>query len=125
VDTSALLSILQLGIDIEDQLTGLVGRFELLIPRAVYDEIEALTKKPPKSRARLARTVLELISTKGWRILDHSPTLQGDQAILELATKLQYPVLTFDLELRRKLRKHGVPVIFLRKKALLFLDGAI
>lgn len=48
-----------------------------------------------------------------------------DDVILRMASKWKCPVATNDRELRKKLRDKGIPVIFLRGKGRLELEGAM
>ena len=48
-----------------------------------------------------------------------------DDVIVRVAAEWRCPVATNDRELRRRLRNFGIPVIFLRQKRRLELEGAI
>ncbi|RLI11300.1 hypothetical protein DRO35_05265, partial [Candidatus Bathyarchaeota archaeon] len=45
--------------------------------------------------------------------------------ILRVASQLRLPVATNDAELRRRLRKLGLPIIYLREKSKLVVEGYI
>ena len=48
-----------------------------------------------------------------------------DEVILRVASQLRLPVATNDAELRRRLRKLGLPIIYLREKSKLVVEGYI
>jgi rRNA-processing protein FCF1 len=48
-----------------------------------------------------------------------------DDVIVRVAAEWKFPVATNDRELRKRLKNLGVPVIFLRQKRRLMLEGAV
>ncbi len=48
-----------------------------------------------------------------------------DDVILRVASENKLPVATNDSELRKKLRERGIPVIYLREKSKLEVEGAV
>jgi rRNA-processing protein FCF1 len=48
-----------------------------------------------------------------------------DDVIVRVAAEWKSPVATNDRELRRRMRTLGLPVIFLREKRRLMLEGAV
>ena len=48
-----------------------------------------------------------------------------DDVIVQVAIKWGCPVATNDRELRKRLRDHGIPVIYLRQKHRLEIEGAV
>jgi len=48
-----------------------------------------------------------------------------DDVIIKIAAKWKVPVFTNDAELRKRLRDISVPVIYLRQKSRLEIDGMI
>jgi rRNA-processing protein FCF1 len=48
-----------------------------------------------------------------------------DDLIVRLAVYCNYAVATNDSDLRKRLRENNVPVIYLRQKAFLDVDGTI
>jgi hypothetical protein len=50
---------------------------------------------------------------------------EGDDAILKMAREMNGAVVTNDKELKRKLRKEKLPVIYLRGKNKLEMEGSV
>ena len=44
LDSSSILMLFEFFIDLEDELTRLLGRFRILIPKPIFDEIVFLSK---------------------------------------------------------------------------------
>jgi len=118
VDTNALMMPAQKGIDLENEVTRLVGKCEITVPSIVVDEINHLARREGKIRsaARVAQTLM-----KRFRIVQTSGT--GDQGIVAYAKKIQGIVVTNDKELKKELRDTEIPVIYLRGNNRLELNG--
>ncbi len=110
------------GIDISSELDRVLEhRYKLVTPRPVLRELKRLSKSgtpDERSAARLGLTPLmsgKIIDVKG----------PADAAILKLASKGNCAVGTTDAALRKELRRRRVPVIYLRQKSHLAIDGRI
>jgi rRNA-processing protein FCF1 len=119
VDTNFILSCLKFGINFADLGVVIEKKYEVFIPSNVISELENL-------RLNKEDTILRDIALK---IIKKYPTLelQGevDTSLLAFAQKRRSVVCTNDKNLRASLRKEGIPVIFIRKRAYLELDGVI
>jgi rRNA-processing protein FCF1 len=118
VDTNALMLPAQKGIDLENELTRLVGKCEITVPSIVVDEINNLAHREGKIRndARVAQTLI-----KRFRIVKISGA--GDQGIADYARKIRGIVVTNDKELKKELKDTEIPVIYLRGNNHLELNG--
>jgi rRNA-processing protein FCF1 len=124
-DSNALFVPLQFKIDIFAELGQLLGRnYELILLSPVKHELEVLTQKSsPKMRknAAFALTLAEKCTfVKVPEKLE--PT---DDAIVRIAIQWNATVFTNDKVLKRKLRDIRVPVIYVREKSRLEIDGLI
>ena len=120
-DTSFLMIPGMFGVDVVSELDRLLQRHYLLvIPKPVIGELEKLTargKPAERSAACLGIAIVKcgkVVNVKG----------NADEAILTMARE-NCVVGTADAELRRKLRRKGVAVMYLREKSHLALDGRI
>ncbi len=111
LDTNALLMQFEFKIDLEDELTRLLGVFEILIPSSVLDELKNIKDKNVKSALDLASRYKTIETEK-----------KGDKSIIFLAEKFKAVVVTNDRELRRRLKEVGIKVIYLRQKSFLDMD---
>lgn len=118
-DTSFLMIPGMYGVDVIGELRRITeGRFVLLVPSAVVRELERIAeRKTPKERAA-ARIAMKIVEKFG-KVVEAEG--RADDVILRLAEGRA--VGTGDRELRRKLRKMGVPTIFLRQRTHLEVEG--
>lgn len=103
LDTNALLMPFEIRINIDLAITNLIGDARIVVPGPMVGELKHLDHKYAKAALELARKY-EIIPT----------SCSGDAAVMELATAMGGFVLTNDKELRGKLRKMKVPLIYLR-----------
>ena len=125
LDANALFVPFEFRIDIFQALRTLLDRnFELVILKPVEEELKRLAREGSPQMRKKALCALEL--AQQCRVLSveaHSVTT--DDAILRFAEKCHYPVFTNDGELRKKLRDINVPVIYVRQKSRLEIDGRL
>jgi len=118
LDSSAIMMPFEFSIDLEDELTRLLGRYHIFIPTAVISEIEFLSKYGKGRKKNIATASLKLIGR--YDSIDSEGS--GDDAVFNLAKKMQGIVVTNDKELRKRLVKISIPTIFLRAKKQLAMD---
>jgi rRNA-processing protein FCF1 len=127
IDSNALFIPLQYKIDIFSELCRLLNRnFELVLIPSVKKELENLAQKKTSAKTRknaqFALTFIENLTQLN--VLERANE-QTDDAIVRIAKKLNAPVLTNDKQLKRKLRDISMPVIYVRAKSHLEIDGLI
>ena len=118
LDSSAILMLFEFSIDLEDELTRLLGKFKIILPRPIVDELKFLSESNDGKKRQKAKAALKLI--KRYEIINEDGT--GDDSILNLATKINGVVVTNDHELRRRIKDKSLKVIFLRGKSKLVLE---
>lgn len=120
-DTNFLLLPVRIGIDVISELNRLLGAYEIIIPSTVLKELEEIRKKNSKTSREVAFVKRfpphKIIKTK----LEKGETV--DDLIIRTAKKCNFIVATVDLGLKRRLRDQNVPVIYLRQKRVLVLEG--
>jgi rRNA-processing protein FCF1 len=119
LDTNAVLMMFEFSLDIESELSRLLGSYEIIIPTSVQDELMMLAKKGYGRRAQYARAGLQLI--KKYTLYDDD-TQPVDDSILKIALTIEAFVLTNDKTLHNRLKQKQVNVIYLRGKQTLHLD---
>ena len=126
LDSNALFVPLESKIDIFRETKRLLSRnldFILLSP--VKDELELLaTKDSPKIR-REALYALKIAEKCVNVAVDNREKLSTDDVIVKVAKAWNSPVFTNDRRLRKRLRDIRVPVIYVRQKSRLDIDGLI
>jgi rRNA-processing protein FCF1 len=125
-DSNAFFIPLKFKIDVFEELKRLLNRnveFVLLSP--VKRELQILaTKDSPRIR-REALFALELAKKCKYIPVENDERLNTDEVIVNIAEKWKSPVFTNDKQLKQKLRDISVPVIYVRQKSRLDIDGMI
>ena len=126
VDSNALFVPLQFKIDVFTDLERILKKnVELILISPVKNELEMLTKKKSPDIVKKAKFALSIASKCTYiKVLEKrlEPT---DDAILRIAKQWNSPVFTNDKALKKKLRDISVPVIYVRQKSRLEIDGLI
>ncbi len=117
LDSSALLSFFEYSVEWEKELNQLIGAYRLIIPSKVAQELQTLVKRTAGQKK--AAAALNLIAKYEKIDVDVDT---ADDACVKIAEKTQGIVVTNDMELRKRLKNRGIPVIFLRGKKKLALD---
>jgi len=126
IDSNFLFIPSQFRMDIFDGLMNILNRrFEPILLSSTLKEIQRIAQeRSPKTR-RQASLALKL--SERCRIVnveqfaDETP----DDLILRMATEWRCPVATNDRKLRKRLRDINVPVIYLRQKTRLEIEGSV
>jgi len=125
-DSNFLFVPSQFQLDIFEELTNLLNqRFDPILLSPTQKELQKLAEEgSPKTRKQAS---LALKLAEKCRIVHVEKGLKEihDDVIVRVAAKWKCPVATNDQELRKKLRNLGVPVIFLRQRHRLELEGAV
>jgi rRNA-processing protein FCF1 len=126
LDTNALFVPLQFKIDIFNCLEQLLERnFELILLSPVKREIETMAKKGSPKMRKNASYALKLAEKCKYVEVDAPASALTDDIIVKIANELKTPVFTNDRQLRKRLRDISVPVIYVRQKSRLEIDGMI
>ena len=118
LDSSAVMMLFGFSIDLEDELTRLLGKFHIVVPRPIFEELKLLSEKGKGKKKLIAKPSLELI--KKYEIVNAEGN--GDDAVLNLAKKLSGIVITNDRELRKRVKESSLQTIYLRGKSRLVLE---
>jgi rRNA-processing protein FCF1 len=126
LDSNALFVPLEFNIDVFEQLKRLLNRnVELILLSSVKRELELLAAKDSPKIRREATFALKLAEKCKYIPVENDERLATDDAIVKVAKKWNSPVFTTDIQLKRKLRDISVPVIYVRQKSRLEIDGLI
>jgi rRNA-processing protein FCF1 len=125
-DSNALFTPLELKIDIFEELRQLLNRnIEYIVIYPVKAELEMLANKKSYKLRRQANFALKLAEKCKIVSVIISDRHTTDDAIVEVARKWNSPVFTNDSQLRKRLRDIRLPVIYVRQKSRLEIDGMI
>jgi len=126
LDSNALFVPFQFKIDIFEELKRLFGKnFDLVLLLPVKRELEKLAQRGSPKMRKSASYALKL--GEKCILFDINEKIPGstDDAIVQMAHEWNCPVFTNDRELRKRLRNINVPVIYVRQKSRLEVDGMI
>jgi rRNA-processing protein FCF1 len=125
LDSNAFFTSLQFRIDIFEETRRLLNRnveFVLLLP--VKHELEILAAGDEPKLRREASFALRL-AEKCSLVAVENRGEATDDVIVRVAKSWSAPVFTNDRALKVRLRDISVPVIYLRQKSRLVIDGLI
>jgi hypothetical protein len=124
LDSNALFVPFQFKIDIFEELKNLLkANFEPILLSSVQHELEKLAEKGAPSMRKKASYALQL--AEKCKLIEANLFASPDDAIVAFASKWKCPVFTNDRMLRKRLRNISVPVIYVRQKSRLEVDGRV
>lgn len=115
IDTNALMAAHSQGVDILGELESLDPGLEPVVPSGVVLELEAIARGGGGDEARSASVALELAEDLS-TVESEGPV---DDEIVRLAEERGFEVLTNDSKLIERLRRRGIPVIYIRQGSYL------
>jgi rRNA-processing protein FCF1 len=126
LDANFLFIPLQFNVDIFDELSKLLNRrYEPVILSSTQKELEGLAESSSQKTQKQALLALSLAKKCSLVNIEKSHNESYDDVIVRIASKWKVPVGTNDRDLRKRLRKNGIPVIFLRQKRRFEMFGAV
>ena len=124
MDSNALFVPFQFKIDIFEELRTLLNRnFELVLLFPIHEELKIIANKDSPKMRKQASSALKL--TEKCTLYECGFAGSPDDTIVKMAREWNCMVFTNDRELRKRLRNINVPVIYVRQKSRLGIDGRI
>ncbi len=124
-DSNFLFLPSQFQIDIFEELMNLLNRqFDPVLLSVTHQELLAIAKKGPPKVRKQASIALRLAQKCRIVQVKQGEDENPDDVIVRMAQEWNCPVATNDRILRQRLRRRRIPVIFLREKTRLALEGA-
>jgi len=126
LDTNFLMVSIRFGVDVQEELKRVIETaFKLATTKAVVEELKWLRTRVKPGEVK--EVDFALAEADKITILD--PNLESgedvDDQLIRLAARSGYIVATTDAELRRRLRERSIPVVYLRQRRHLAVDGLI
>jgi rRNA-processing protein FCF1 len=126
LDSNALFVPLQFNIDLLEDLKKLLNRnFDLVVLSPTRLELQRIATHGSSSLRKNAALALKLAEKCKPLHIGQRPGASADDLIVQAAAKYKYPVFTNDRQLRNRLRDINVPVIYVRQKSRLEIDGRL
>ena len=119
LDSSAVIMCFEFSIDLEKELTRLLGSYHIVVPSSIIGELEFLSKKGVGNKKIKAKASLKLVENYETVVVDEK---NADDSLIILAKRMNGVVVTNDKELRKRLRDASVSVVFLRAKKKLMME---
>jgi len=112
LDTNALLMPFESQLNLDLELTRLLGNCQMYVPSSVLGELRRSKNKHSRAALTLSRKY-PVVETD----------LLGDEGVIDVGRRMDAFVVTNDALLRSRLRKLGLKTIFLRSNNHLEIDG--
>ena len=123
IDTNFFMVPFQFNVDIIDELEKALPSYRLTTPIFVINELKGL-KRNNKSKIRLnADLALKLANSSNIEIKDIS--LENNETVDDALLRVSEVLATNDIELKKRARKKGITVAYLRQKKYIAIDGKI
>ncbi|WP_393970659.1 hypothetical protein OXIME_000884 [Oxyplasma meridianum] len=112
LDTNSLIYSVKSHVDLLDQVTYLLGRCEIIVPKCVIDELRGLsTGNIDAKTALMMLQRFTVVESKG----------KGDLCVFNTALEIQAYVVTNDKNLAMKLHENGLRcMMFTARKMLTY-----
>lgn len=123
IDTNFFMVPFQFNVDIIDELEKALPSYKLTTPIFVINELKGL-KRNNKGKIRLnADLALKLANSSNIEIKDIS--LENNETVDDALLRVSEVLATNDIELKKRARKKGITVAYLRQKKYITIDGKI
>lgn len=123
IDTNFFMVPFQFNVDIIDELEKALPSYKLTTPIFVINELKGL-KRNNKGKIRLnADLALKLANSSNIEIMDIS--LENNETVDDALLRVSEVLATNDIELKKRARKKGITVAYLRQKKYIAIDGKI
>ena len=126
LDSNAFFVPLELKIDIFGETERLLNRnIDFILISPVKRELDLLAAKDSPKTRREALYAKRLTEKCNYVAVENKENLSTDDIIINVSKSWNCPVFTNDRQLRKRLKDISVPVIYVRQKSRLDIDGLI
>jgi len=126
LDSNFLFIPFQFQVDVFEELKKLLNQqFDPVLLQPTYQELLRMAEHGPPKLRQQASLALKLAEKCSIVSVETHCGENPDDLILRVSKEWGCPVATNDRELRKRLRREGVPTIFLRQRAYLAMEGLI
>jgi hypothetical protein len=126
IDSNFLLVPAQLKLDIFEGLMNLLNQnYESIVLSTTIDELRSIVERGAPKLRKQAEMALKLAEKCSLVSVDRKTGETNDEVIVRVAKQRKWLVATNDSELRKRLRNISVPVVYVRQKSRLELEGSL
>ena len=111
IDTNFFMVPFQFNVDIIDELEKALPSYKLTTPIFVINELKGL-KRNNKCKIRLNIEIKDI-------------SLENNETVDDALLRVSEVLATNDIELKKRARKKGITVAYLRQKKYIAIDGKI
>ncbi len=108
LDACGWAAVIDSGMNIDTEIGRVFGPAQLVLLDSVKEEIEQLNLQRPRNKNLLLPLLAK--KTEPIEALD-ADSLHPDDQLVTLATEFRIPVLTVDVNLKRRLYELGIPIL--------------
>ena len=120
--SSAIMMLFEFSIDLEKELTRLIGSYHIVVPSPILKELKFLSENGKGKKKQIAKPALKL--AQNFEVIEENSET-GDESVINLAKSYNGIVFSNDKEVRKKAKKEKLRTICLRSKNYLMLDEPI
>jgi rRNA-processing protein FCF1 len=113
----------QFNLDLAGQLQEILPQHQYTVPSFIIEELQKIKDRSNGRNKVAASFALKIASHKPLKIKNIS--LKEDEQVDDALIRISTVLCTNDRDLRRKARKTGITVIYLRQRKYLAVDGYI
>ena len=118
IDACGWVALIDGEFNIDTALSQIVGPPHFILLDLVLEELEGIESERPRGK----KLMLDLLLQRSTQIEHH--TMHTDNALLEVASTLNIPILTVDSHLKRQSFENGVGIIeVLQGKNIRLING--
>lgn len=118
IDACGWVALIDGEFNIDTALSQIIGPPHFILLDLVLEELEGIESERPRGK----KLMLDLLLQRSTQI-EH-PTMHTDNALLEVASSLNIPILTVDSQLKRQSFENGVGIIeVLQGKNIRLING--
>ena len=111
----------QFNVDIIDELEKALPSYKLSTPKFVINELKSLKKKLKGKNRVAVEIALKIANTSNIEIKDIP--LKDNETVDDALLRVSNVLATNDIELKKRAKKKGITVVYLRQKKYVFVDG--
>ncbi len=126
MDSNFLLVPAQFKLDIFEEIMNLFNQnFESIVLSTTIDELRSIMERGAPKLRKQAEMALKLAEKCDLINVDRKPRETNDDVIIRVAKQMKCLVATNDSDLRKRLRNISIPVVYVRQKSRLELEGSL
>ena len=126
LDSNFLLVPAQFKLDIFEGIMNLLNQnYEPIVLSTTMDELRGIMRRGAPKLRKQAEMAMKLAEKCHLALVDRKPRETNDDVIIRVAKQMKCLVATNDSELKKRLRNISVPVVYVRQKSRLELEGSL